>query len=309
MPVLPLVASTIVVRPGSIRPSASAASIIATPMRSLTEPPGLNISSLANSAPGASGGSRVSCTIGVRPTQSAMLIGIGAIPAHRLMAASSAGVVRDLRLAACARGRRRRRRGGRCSVTPSASRMRRRLRGHWRWPSVVAWWCFPLGIGRSREASDPGQTDVRCGHGAGPPGGHQPRGARGRRPRRRARALRAPVRLRAARPRARDGVPRHGRPVPRAGGGPAPAPGRRPPLRARGRRPRGGARRAGGGGDRAARGSGLRFADPWGNEVEIVEYGDVQFTKAAGGAARDGARRADARPRRRGRSWPRRACG
>jgi hypothetical protein len=47
MPVLPLVASTIVVRPGSIRPSASAASIIATPMRSLTEPPGLNISSLA----------------------------------------------------------------------------------------------------------------------------------------------------------------------------------------------------------------------------------------------------------------------
>ncbi len=47
IPVLPLVASTIVVRPGSIRPSASAASIMATPMRSLTEPPGLNISSLA----------------------------------------------------------------------------------------------------------------------------------------------------------------------------------------------------------------------------------------------------------------------
>ena len=37
------------------------------------------------------------------------------------------------------------------------------------------------------------------------------------------------------------------------------------------------------------RGRGLRFADPWGNEFEIVEYGDVQFTKAAGGAARDGA--------------------
>ena len=49
MPVLPLVASTIVVRPGSIRPSASAASIIATPMRSLTLPPGLKASSLANS--------------------------------------------------------------------------------------------------------------------------------------------------------------------------------------------------------------------------------------------------------------------
>jgi lactoylglutathione lyase len=29
------------------------------------------------------------------------------------------------------------------------------------------------------------------------------------------------------------------------------------------------------------RGSGLRFADPWGNEFEIVEYGDIQFTKAA----------------------------
>ena len=69
MPVFPLVASTIVVRPGSIRPSASAASIIATPMRSLTEPPGLYISSLATTSPCASGpGRRVSLTIGVRPT-------------------------------------------------------------------------------------------------------------------------------------------------------------------------------------------------------------------------------------------------
>jgi hypothetical protein len=83
MPVLPLVASTIVVRPGSIRPSASAASIIATPMRSLTEPPGLNISSFANSDADASGRRRVSCTIGVRPTQSAMLIGIEAITASQ----------------------------------------------------------------------------------------------------------------------------------------------------------------------------------------------------------------------------------
>ncbi len=66
MPVLPLVASTIVVRPGSIFPSASAASIIATPMRSLTEPPGLNISSLANTC--AVSVSRASWTIGVRPT-------------------------------------------------------------------------------------------------------------------------------------------------------------------------------------------------------------------------------------------------
>ena len=27
-------------------------------------------------------------------------------------------------------------------------------------------------------------------------------------------------------------------------------------------------------------GRGLRFDDPWGNQFEIVEYGDVQFTKA-----------------------------
>ena len=26
----------------------------------------------------------------------------------------------------------------------------------------------------------------------------------------------------------------------------------------------------------------LRFTDPWGNNIEIVEYGDVQFTKAPG---------------------------
>ena len=24
----------------------------------------------------------------------------------------------------------------------------------------------------------------------------------------------------------------------------------------------------------------LRFTDPWGNVVEVVEYGDIQFTKA-----------------------------
>jgi hypothetical protein len=37
MPVLPLVGSTMVVTPGWINPAASASSIIATPMRSLTE--------------------------------------------------------------------------------------------------------------------------------------------------------------------------------------------------------------------------------------------------------------------------------
>jgi hypothetical protein len=41
MPVLPEVDSTIVLRPGSMRPSASATSIIDTPMRSLTLPAGL----------------------------------------------------------------------------------------------------------------------------------------------------------------------------------------------------------------------------------------------------------------------------
>src|SRR3954453_4634447 len=88
IPVLPLVASTIVVRPGSMIPSASAASIIATPIRSLTDPPGLNISSLANSwAP--SGAMRVSCTIGVAPTWSAMLIGIPGIGAISVAAATS----------------------------------------------------------------------------------------------------------------------------------------------------------------------------------------------------------------------------
>src|SRR5687768_69973 len=42
IPVFPLVGSTIVVTPGWMTPSSSARSIIATPMRSLTENPGLN---------------------------------------------------------------------------------------------------------------------------------------------------------------------------------------------------------------------------------------------------------------------------
>src|SRR5271170_2037078 len=84
IPVLPLVASTILVRPGSILPSASAASIIATPMRSLTLPPGLNASSFANSstpsaAPAVPSSICGSPTSGVLPTSSAMLIGIPVI--------------------------------------------------------------------------------------------------------------------------------------------------------------------------------------------------------------------------------------
>src|SRR5215208_3588707 len=76
MPVFPEVDSTTVLRPGSIRPSASAASIIATPIRSLTLPPGLCDSSLAISSAPQSGATRVSRTIGVSPTRSARLSGI-----------------------------------------------------------------------------------------------------------------------------------------------------------------------------------------------------------------------------------------
>src|ERR1700722_6746100 len=75
MPVLPLVASTIVVRPGSIRPSRSAASIIATPMRSLTLPPGLAASSLPYSS--TCGASRLSRTSRVSPTHCVMSAAIG----------------------------------------------------------------------------------------------------------------------------------------------------------------------------------------------------------------------------------------
>ena len=79
IPVLPLVASTIVVRPGSMIPSRSAASIIATPIRSLTLPPGLNASSFTNTRASTSRVIRVSSTIGVPPTVAAMLVGISAI--------------------------------------------------------------------------------------------------------------------------------------------------------------------------------------------------------------------------------------
>jgi lactoylglutathione lyase len=36
-----------------------------------------------------------------------------------------------------------------------------------------------------------------------------------------------------------------------------------------------------GAGVKPERSRGLRFRDPWGNSVEVVEYGDVQFTKHA----------------------------
>src|SRR4051794_22925859 len=76
MPVLPDVASTTVVRPGSISPAASAASIIATPILSFTLPAGLYDSSLPISSAPQSGATRVKRTMGVSPTRSARLAGI-----------------------------------------------------------------------------------------------------------------------------------------------------------------------------------------------------------------------------------------
>ena len=64
---LPLVGSTTTERPGLIRPSSSAASIIATPIRSFTDPPGLKYSSFAQTSPPTSPPSRSSRTSGVLP--------------------------------------------------------------------------------------------------------------------------------------------------------------------------------------------------------------------------------------------------
>ena len=68
-PVLPEVGSTIV-PPGRSLPSRSAASIIGSPMRSLTEPPGFMYSSLATTWAGSPRATRSSRTMGVPPTSS-----------------------------------------------------------------------------------------------------------------------------------------------------------------------------------------------------------------------------------------------
>ena len=79
----------------------------------------------------------------------------------------------------------------------------------------------------------------------------------------------------------RHGVPRHGRPVPRARRGPQPdgpdgerhfglVVDDREEVR----------RRLEAAGAELLRGRGLDFRDPWGNHVQVVEYGDVQFTKS-----------------------------
>jgi extradiol dioxygenase family protein len=49
-------------------------------------------------------------------------------------------------------------------------------------------------------------------------------------------------------------------------------------------------------GVRPERGGGLRFRDPWGNSVEIVDYREIQFTKAPdvlGGMGLDGLEKTD----------------
>ncbi len=70
MPVLPLVGSTIVVLPGWIRPSRSAATIIARPMRSFTLSAGFWLSSLATIWAFTPAVTLLSRTSGVRPISS-----------------------------------------------------------------------------------------------------------------------------------------------------------------------------------------------------------------------------------------------
>ncbi len=84
MPVLPLVGSTIVV-PSRISPLASSASIMATPIRSLTLESGLKNSSLATTSPFgfSSAESRGRRTSGVSPIRSSTESKILPRPARR----------------------------------------------------------------------------------------------------------------------------------------------------------------------------------------------------------------------------------
>ena len=121
----------------------------------------------------------------------------------------------------------------------------------------------PRACGRSTSSSSRASTAASTGatrsRSAGSPSGSspdatpapdrdQPRRARGRRPRRGARVVRALPRLPAPGADPRDGVHRPGRPVPRDRRGPPPAAGRPPPLRPRRRRQGGPAGGDGGGG-------------------------------------------------------------
>src|SRR5689334_17209237 len=90
IPVLPDVGSTMTLRPGWMRPSASAAAIIDMPMRSLTLPPGFIDSSLPRIVAPDPAAIRLSRTRGVRPTTSMIESAIGIRgPYHRSRARRS----------------------------------------------------------------------------------------------------------------------------------------------------------------------------------------------------------------------------
>ena len=98
--------------------------------------------------------------------------------------------------------------------------------------------------------------------------------------RRGARVLRPVLRAPPARRRARDGVRRHGRPVPRAlrGARAGADDGRHFGLVVDDKEAvRAALEEAG---VEILPGRGLDFLDPWGNRIEIVDYRDIQFTKA-----------------------------
>ena len=86
--------------------------------------------------------------------------------------------------------------------------------------------------------------------------------------------------LRAPRPLRPHGLRGHGRPVRRARAGEDAAARRAPPLRARRRRQGGSAPALQEAGVEVAPSGRLDFRDPWGNHVEVVDYREIQFTKA-----------------------------
>src|SRR5262245_51289345 len=100
MPVLPLVGSTIVVLPGLIRPSRSAASIMARPMRSFTLAAGFRLSSFATTSARTPPVTLLSRTSGVCPISSVMFFAI------RMSVSPSTGERASLRLAPPARKKR-----------------------------------------------------------------------------------------------------------------------------------------------------------------------------------------------------------
>ena len=70
-----------------------------------------------------------------------------------------------------------------------------------------------------------------------------------------------------------------GRPVHRALAGPVAAGRHRPPLRPRRRRQAAARAALEAAGAEILPGRGLDFIDPWGNHLQVVAYGDIQFSK------------------------------